>query len=494
MPTLLLLAGCTGDKQQSATEDPATERKLPWQGVNLRLIVAEDRQMAEAINGLRGEWQGATGAQLEVEEISETELLGDDPPQADALIFPAYDLGVLAERDRLQPPAEKELSGTELAWADVFEAVKTHDASWASIVYAFPLGSPTMVCAYRKDLLETLNLTPPKTWEEYGKVAAALANRDKLGDKAPAVGTPWSGVMEPLAEGWAGLTLLARAAAYAKHRNHYSTLFDMESMDPLISGPGFVRALDELIAAKANMADEALQASPKIAHEALLNGHCGMALTWTSPAWNGIHSVSSADEEAETKQRNEFRSTNEELDIGFVELPGSPQAFNPKTQRWDSRREEESRHVPLVGISGRLGAVTSQSEHADAAFHLLAWLSGPQWSKRVSTASAATTLFRRAQVETSPEWVDHRLSAAAALEYGEAVEKSLSSGDVFGAPRIAGRSRYLAAIDAAVREAFNGKASSEAALESAANEWRQITAELGLEAQRTAYRRSLGLR
>jgi hypothetical protein len=80
------------------------------------------------------------------------------------------------------------------------------------------------------------------------------------------------------------------------------------------------------------------------------------------------------------------------------------------------------------------------------------------------------------------------------MAYAETVERSLSSADSFGAPRIDGRDRYLSALDQAVRDAVAGKASSKEALDGAAAEWRKITDELGLERQRAAYRRSLGLR
>ena len=59
----------------------------------------------------------------------------------------------------------------------------------------------------------------------------------------------WCGTIEPLAPGWAGLVLLARAAPYAKHRDNYSALFDIETMEPLVAGPPFVQALEELVAA-----------------------------------------------------------------------------------------------------------------------------------------------------------------------------------------------------------------------------------------------------
>ncbi|HET6883646.1 MAG TPA: extracellular solute-binding protein [Pirellulales bacterium] len=483
MPTLLFL-GCTAEKQHGG--EAAAEKELPWKGVTLRLAVAGDARLAEAIGRLRSEWQATTGAELEVAEMTESALIGDKPHAADAIIYPAYDLGVLVERGWLLALPEKSLNSDELAWAEIFEADKTFDASWGAVSYGFPLGSPTFVCCYRKDLLAKLDRQPPQSWAEYQELSEVLADREKLGDAAPATDAPWSGTMEPLAEGWAGLTLLARAAAYAKHRNHFSTLFDMQSMDPLIAGAPFVRALEELTAARSHMPEEAIDASPQRVHETLLAGQCGMALTWTSGAFN--------EEPVAEAPTFEESATAKSLEIGFVELPGSPQAFNPKTGEWDERREGESPRVPLVGLAGRLGSVMAESAHADAAFQLLAWLSGPQWSKRVATASTGTTLYRKSHVEASGDWADPRLGDAAALDYAEMVERSLSSAELFGAPRIEGRARYLAALDLSVREAVSGKATSEDALQTAADEWRKITADLGLERQRSAYRRSLGLK
>ncbi|HEX7380042.1 MAG TPA: hypothetical protein VF278_23175, partial [Pirellulales bacterium] len=268
---------------------------------------------------------------------------------------------------------------------------------------------------------------------------------------------------------------------------HFSTLFDMETMDPLISGKPFVKALDELTAAQSQMPAAALAASPRDVHEAFLNGRCGLALTWTSAAWG----AAGADDAVVAAAQPVGEKT---LEVGCGELPGSPEAFNPKSRQWDSRRDDEASRVPLVGVSGRLASVTAQSEHADAAFKLLAWLAGPQWSRRISTSSGATTLFRRSQVAAGGEWADERLGPAGALAYGETVERTLSAAESFGAPRIAGRDRYLAALDRAVRDAVTGKLASKAALERAGDEWRSITAELGLDRQRAAYRRSLGLR
>ncbi len=70
-----------------------------------------------------------------------------------------------------------------------------------------------------------------------------------IGRCRPPAEAPWRGTVEPLGPGWAGLVLLARAAPYAKSQSNYSALFDMRTMEPLISGPPLVRALEELAAA-----------------------------------------------------------------------------------------------------------------------------------------------------------------------------------------------------------------------------------------------------
>ena len=473
-----VLGGCSPEAPPDAADAPAA---LPFEGVKLTLMVADDAELTEAISRLRGEWRGSTGAELDVRQISESELLDAESLEADAVIYPAYDLGVLVERDWLRPLPSSLSASEDLATSDVFEADKAHDASWGSTAYGVTFGSPIFVCMYRADLLQKLERKPPRTWQEYQELAALLADGEKLGQQDDS-GEEWSGAMEPLAPGWAGLTLLARAAAYAKHRNHYSALFDIETMAPLLAGPPFVRALDELVAA-CRLSPESKQADPTGVRETFLQGRCGLALTWPTPrAAHPRDSEPKADHQPG------------QGDVAFVELPGSSDVYNPKTRRWEKRRGDEPPHVPLLGLSGRMGSVPKASSHSEAAWRLLAWLSGPKWSDRVATASRATTVYRHSQVTAGRQWVDAQIGDAAAIEYAQVVERSFSAVEVLGAPRLPGRRRYLDALDKAVGQAIRGEASSQAALEAAAAVWTEITAELGLENQRVAYRRSLGLR
>ena len=97
----------------------------------------------------------------------------------------------------------------------------------------------------------------------------------------------WCGTIEPLAPGWAGLVLLARAAPYAKHRDNYSTLFNIDTMEPLVAGPPFVQALEELVAAAKFGPPDPFRYDPAAARAAFWKGQCGMTLTWPTAAEQG---------------------------------------------------------------------------------------------------------------------------------------------------------------------------------------------------------------
>jgi multiple sugar transport system substrate-binding protein len=329
---------------------------------------------------------------------------------------------------------------------------------------------------YRADLLDRLRKRPPQTWSEYHELATILARRENLGDAAPPADAPWFGAIQPLAAGWASGVLLARAAAYAKHRDHYSTLFHIETMEPLVGGPAFVRALAELVAdAKLGPPNE-LELDPDAVRQEFLAGHAALAISWPG------HRGSSADKPAGTPPVT-----------GFSELPGAVEVYNIAHASWEKRHSDESPHVPLLGLAGRLGSVTRTAAQSSAAFQLLAWLSGREWGEKVSSASPATTLYRRSQIKAPQPWLDPLTGAAAAQQYATSVHDALGRPAYLFALRIPGRAQYLAALDAALRQAVQGEKTPADALGEAAAQWRRITESLGIDAQRKAYRLSLGL-
>lgn len=472
-----------------AGNEPAAKKvdeqasKAPEQ---LRLAVVDDSAMAKSIARLQGEWKAQTGITLEIVEHSTEEISSARKIDADAVIYPSAMMGALAERELIRPISESWLSGDPLEAADLLQLSDALELTWDGKEYGVPLGSPLFVLLYRSDLFAQYGWTPPHTWEDYQmltevfKSAAQLRKRPyetTPGKEKLILTEPWSATAEPLAAGWAGRVLLARAAAYARHRDYFSVLFDRETMEPLIAGPPFVRALTELVAAAKNNGPKDLEKeTPEDAVRLLLGGHVAMAIAWPSAAIELSKSTDAA---------------VDKVQVSVAKLPGSAEAFNPRHGAWESRRNDEEVSIPLHVISGRVGSVVRGTDSSDSAFKLLTWLASKRWSSEVSPASAATTMFRQSQLDDPQPWIGAEYSTEAGRKYGEVLSASLRQRESVMALRIPGEMEYMAALDEAAQTAVEGKQTPQQALDQAAAKWKEITTTRGVEQQREAYRRSL---
>ncbi len=426
--------------------------------------MVDDVALGEAIER---EWHSRTEGAIEVSSVRRAELAQAKRLPGDVIVFPASYLGQLVERTLIRPLSESLLSSESVALQDIFPLTRREEIRWGGQTYALPLGSPQLLLAYRPDLLARLNLKPPATWQEYQAAAVKLADRSLLGDAAPAADQPWRAAVEPLGAGFGGALLLARAAAYASHPEQTTPLFETPDLKPLIDRPPFVRALTELVASRRTSGLPPVE-SPAAAMGELLAGRCGMAL-----AWPGSRPLSAGAEPPA---------------IAFAELPASPDVFHFRHNDWEQRTDDE--RIPLVGIAGRLAAVTSSSGHVSAAEGLAGWLTSSEVSSRVGPASGDTTLFRASQRTSLKQWVAS-LPAEAAGQYFQVVQEAQSRARSMSIVRLPGSDRYSAALDAAVERASEQGQDPQESLTLAADEWRKITAELGTQAQRAALSHSL---
>jgi multiple sugar transport system substrate-binding protein len=450
----LFALGCGGaadNKKGQGTGEP------PLKGNTLTLGVLGDPPLAAEVTRLTAEWQARTGGELKVVELSAEEA-AQGKLAADVVFVPTYAMGPLAEKGLLEPLPAPWRTAPQLAWDDFLEIPRLRESAWGESIHSVPLGSPGLVLFYRKDVLDEAGLEPPRTWAEYQKIAEQFAKKP-------------GGSIEPLGKGWAGITLLARAASYARHKSNYSDLFDVESMRPLIDGPPFVTALEELVAAYRTGPAKQLDFDPVGVSGAFLTGQGTLALSWM-PAGNVAMAPHSAP-------------------CAFAEVPGATRAFDLTQRTWQDRDGPQS--VPLVSLNGRVGAVVKSSPHKGPALQLLLALTTGDWGARISRASSEPTASRRSQWDKPEGWLPRDLPAKAAAQYAAAAQKAAAQPMWMHALRIPGREAYLSALDDAVRAAVEGKEAPQAALTRAAGRWSEITAGLGKEAQRRAYQRSLGL-
>jgi multiple sugar transport system substrate-binding protein len=468
--SVVLLGGCP--QPGRATKSGAESGKSANAKEPLKIIVVDDAQLGQAI---AREWRSRTEETLSVQDVTSTQLVGAKRLASDAVIFPSGLIGTLMEQGLILPLEPQVLEEPQFDHRDIFDHLRLRELRWGNRTVAVPLGSPQLLLAYRADIFAQLGMTPPNDWPEYEKAAVRLSSRSALGKFAPAEEQGWRGTLEPLAEGWAGQLLLARAAPYALHRDQISPLFNFDSLEPLIDRPPYIRALEELAAAvkAGGFGDQRM--TPAEAMAELRDGGCAMAVTWPAP--ENVDRAASPKAEAGR--------------IGFALLPGARQAYRFATNSWEDRAADDEGHVPLAAINGRLAAVSSSTADPRRAQGFAVWLAGREISSVVGPQSKATTLFRYSQLPEAGRWTGS-LAPDASKQYAETLAKTFSLPRAFPGMRLPGRLEYLAALDEAVYSALRGDKSAAEALGTAAQQWREITKRIGVAAQRKANARSLG--
>jgi hypothetical protein len=179
--------------------------------------------------------------------------------------------------------------------------------------------------------------------------------------------------------------------------------------------------------------------------------------------------------------------------LGIAELPGASEVYDFGRKQWGERRAGQDPRVPLLAVSGRMVSVTATSGEQEAAENMATWIAGSEAALRISPSSPDTTLFRISQEPDAARWLGS-IGEQGKSEYVAALRQSRERPQHLQGICLPGRREYLSALDQAVLEALHGKKTPEDALSTAAAAWDKITARRGLEAQRTALERSLGLK
>jgi len=473
LPALAVAAALTAGCGPSSSPSQKTAGGNASPAPQLLVLVVDDPALGENI---KAEWRSRTEDEITIKQITWKQAAEAKRLPGDLIVYSAGQVGELVEAGLIAPISNRTLENDAFALRDIYKQVRLYEMKWGDKVYALPLGSPQLVLVYRSDIFAKLGLKPPQTWSEYDALAKRLAKREELGDLAPTADAPWRGAAQPLSPGYAGQFLLARSASYAAHKEQVSPLLEISTLKPLISRPPYVRALTEMTAAHVQEDEQGKlrQLTPGEAYQEVALGRCAMAITWPTAA------VMLDAPEGKLKP------------LGFAQLPGAPDVYDFNDKKWGIRADDDDPHVPLLAVSGLMVSVTSTSGEQEAAENMAAWLASAEASARIGPASPNTTLFRIAQEPNAVQWMGP-IGENGKQEYVATLHQIQDLPQRSLGIRLPGRQDYLAALDQAVVDALEGKKSPADALAQAAAHWEKVTEQRGLEAQRAALERSLGL-
>jgi multiple sugar transport system substrate-binding protein len=486
--------GCGGPEASSKPSSPSLK------GARITVGIIGDPALLTTVIPQRGEWEASRGAAC---VVLETPVEPSAPGGAQVLIFRADRLGDLVDAGALSslpesvvqpPPApvenERDSDSREsstvpseadaLQFFDVIPAFRDQVAKYGTDRLALPYGGSALVLVYNRKAFEReenreaaeadgLVLAAPKTWKDLDALARFFSGRDWNGDGVKEHGIALAFGPDP--EGVGDATYLAWAASLGQHRDHFSLLFDADTMTPRVTTPPFQEALEGLVALRGTAPPGAEGFDIDKARAAFRSGSVAFLIDRAERAglWGGSGAKS----------------------IGVAALPGSERVYEPSREAWEEAPKLNRPSYLPYGGGWLVGLATSVSgRERDAAIDFIKYLASPETSNRVRADRAFPMLPVRAS-QVSIGLTDPR--SAPGVEprlWTEAVGATLLALRVVPGLRIPGTDGYLTDLSEGRVAAVKGEP-ADAALKRIAAAWIARTSALGAERQIWHYRRSL---
>jgi multiple sugar transport system substrate-binding protein len=477
---------------------PCRPGRCPFAGQHITVLVTNSVPIGRPVLELKDEYEAATGATLQVVQLPHEEVfanlisdLTNRTGKYDVAIAGAWWLGELVASDYVLPYDKFYRDHRFPKWDidDVLPAPRSL-LSYAGRKYMVANDHDGQVMYYRRDLLADAQhqeafrrkygyaLGVPATWAQFRDVAEYFNGRDLNGD-----GVPDHGVVLPLKAGAQGMfhfmSLSAPFVIGPTNPKHY--WFDAQTMKPLIDSPGHVRALSTLV--------DLVQFGPREmvgwdlgkGWDHFLSGRAALTFTW------GDLGALAQQEGSRIKGK-----------IGAAALPGTGEYYDLPQRAW-VKTPAPNRVGNTTGGSWA-GVIAKHSKAPEAAYYLLALMATPQKSLVYAVRGwdgidpGRRSHFLPPQGTAKLEtYLRYGWNEADIRDFLQAYHDTFSNPLQFPYLRIPGAYSYWQALDLHLTEAASGQLSPEAALKATAVDFEEITIRLGREAQRRAYRTSLGL-
>ncbi|MCI0710287.1 MAG: extracellular solute-binding protein [Chloroflexi bacterium] len=464
----------------------------PFDGVEINILTFTGPQIAEPLQRRAPDFNELTGAQVNVVTVPFADLYQTILTDA-ATGTNSYDAFVFAPQwmadyvtagfiEDLTPYVEADAA---LEWDDISPFFRDFSASFGGSIYTIPLDGDFHMVYYRVDVLEELGMEPPRTWDDYLAIAAAANGMDMNGDGEGDYGSCISKARSQQSYWW--ITSIA-APFLQTQGTSQGVFFDTETFEPLVNNAGFIRAL-EIYAETGDYGPPDEQTiNVGDTRTLFITGRCALSMDW-----GDIGSLAVDPEQ----------STVQDL-VGAVVTPGTTEVVDFETGELVPCDEttcpyaiDGVNYAPFSSFGGWSGGVSASidQETKDAAYAFLSYMSQPaQANEDVTIGRTGFNPYRISQFEELDPWLDSGMSESAAENYLGAIQDSLNSPNMVLDLRIPQNQRYQQVVlDTVISQFVAGEYSAEEAVATIAEQWNEITDELGREDQLQAYLGSLGV-
>jgi multiple sugar transport system substrate-binding protein len=371
------------------------------------------------------------------------------PDDADVLLMEPAEMPAHAAHLKRVPATLT--TGDGYDWNQLLPVFRTKLLIWTGEPKALPLLGDAPLCFYRTDLLG--NAAPPTTWDDFVELAEKFSDPARpslppLPERDDELDREFFGTAAPLVR-----RSQRESDPRSDDRETFSFHFDVTTMKPLIATDGFVAAL--------TLMQRLQKQRPKGTGDpaaAFARGEAALCV-------------------AEAKRMDEFRRGKVAGKFGVCRLPGSRAVY-----RFDGGRDNlaEPNFVSYLGAAGWLAAVPESSQKGDAAWDLLAELTGPTTSRQiVSEPRWGGGATRREQLDGVNGFLSFGLSPAQTDVLVRDLRQTVMHPGVRNPVlrlRIPGQREYQKALLTEVRLALLEGKDARKALGDAAARWDELAA------------------
>lgn len=442
---LSLLTGCPDPAPtpvQQAGPQLSAEELARLQSAPLKLLLVGSAELAEEIK-LQFEGRGDTTLQVDAVDLARwLDMSADQLAAYDVLFAPADRLVTLAIDGQLLklPPAWLEKFPTS-AWLPLERRV----GRWEQDHFAVSLGQPLWAVMYQASNTEPTAETP-RTWSDW----RAAVQQDQAAGGEP----QW---LESLAGQGAAQAVLLRVVALAKSPAQTDLFFDRRTLEPRLTSPPFVQALEDLRATYGAQASQLKTLTPTDLVQRVISGQAKAAIVHV-PRLDDVNAgtapVKLAPPLVARRQFNFF-------DQSWTNLPTG----GPASQ--------------LILGTGQSLAVLRKTRKSQAAMRLMELLVESPTAETFATYNSTATPYRPEHLNEARVWAGRQYSVDAGTAFRDLA--TLASDEVGGGaewlPPLPGNAARLEALTEAVWAVLEGGQEPPEALAACQQRWLEIAAQ-----------------
>ena len=487
--SVLALVGSGASGLASATTIPSRE----FDGVEVNIVTFTGPQIAEPLQRRAPAFAELTGAKIRIVTVPFADLfqsiLTDQVTGTnsfDAFVFAPQWMVDYISAGVLEDITDRVNNDAALEWDDVGQFFREFSASFEGSTYAIPLDGDFHMVYYRTDVLEELGLDPPQTWDDYLAIAEAANGMDMNDDGEGDFGSCISKKRSAQAYWW--ITSIA-APFIQTQGTSQGTFFDLETFEPLVTNPGFIRALEIYKATNDFGPPNELTADVGDTRGLWEAGRCALTMDWGDTGTLAIDPALSIE--------------RVQTGTGAIITPGTTDVLDRETNELVPCDEttcpyaiDGVNHAPFASFGGWSGGVSAAAsdEVKDAAYAFLSYMSQPtQSNEDVTIGRSGFNPYRVSQFENVQPWLDAGFTEESAANYLGAIQDSLNSPNMALDLRIPQNARYQQVIlDTVISQFLAGEYTAEEAAQTIFDQWEEVTDELGREDQLAAYLGTLG--